>query len=244
MPHSIFAHLRANAVGYVALFVALGGSSYAAVRLAPGSVGSAAIAKNAVTHAKLAANSVGTANVANHSLRSSDFKSGTILQGLQGDTGTSGLDGLKGPTGAAGPTGPAGRDGSASIGARARMAGGSVSAPHGASTSVPVSGGTWTQAAGELDFVAGSVTLHTPASCTGSFGNSLVISVDGTPLTFAAAPTVPASTTLTIPLVVGTLAEPNGGTSHTLTASLANSCTKSGEDYSINGVSVDAVKIG
>jgi hypothetical protein len=250
MPHRIFVHLRANAVGYVALFVALGGSSYAAVRLTPGSVHSSALAKGAVTHTKLAANSVRSGNVANGSLSSGDFKPGSFLQGLKGDAGASGgaglkgLDGLKGASGDAGPTGPAGRDGSASIGMQARLSGGSVSAPHGASTSVPVTGGTWTQSAGELDFIAGSATIHIPASCTGSFGNSLVVSVDGTPATFALAPAIPASTTVTVPLVVGTLSEPDSDTPHTMTAALANSCTKSGEDYSVSGVKIDAVKIG
>jgi hypothetical protein len=249
MPHRIFVHLRANVVGYVALFIALGGSSYAAVRLAPGSVHASAIAKGAVTHSKLATNSVRSGNIANGTLGSADFKSGTFLQGLKGDAGASGssglkgLDGLKGPTGNAGPTGAAGRDGSASIGMQARMSG-SVSAPHGASTSVPVTGGTWTQSAGELDFIAGSATIHVPSSCTGSFGNALVVSVDGTAQTFAVAPTVPASTTVTVPLVVGTLSEPDSDTPHTLTASFGNSCTKSGEDYSVTGVKIDAVKIG
>jgi hypothetical protein len=249
MLHRIFVHLRANAVGYVALFVALGGSSYAATRLAPGSVRTSAIAKGAVTHSKLASNSVSSANVANASLGSSDFKPGTFLQGLKGDAGAAGsgglrgLDGLKGDAGPTGPAGPAGHDGSASLGMQARAAG-SVSAPHGAATSVPVTGGTWTQPAGKLDFIAGSVTLQTPATCTGSFGNSLIVSVDGTPQTFAVAPTVPASSTVTVPLVVGTLSEPDNDTSHTLTASLANSCTKSGEDYGVSGLKIDAVQLG
>ena len=35
----LLTHVRSNAVAYVALFVALGGTSYAATQLAPGSVG-------------------------------------------------------------------------------------------------------------------------------------------------------------------------------------------------------------
>jgi hypothetical protein len=121
---------------------------------------------------------------------------------------------------------------------------GSVTAPHGASTNIPVTGGTWTQSAGELDFIAGSVTLQVPASCTGSFGNALVVSVDGAAQTFAVGPTLPASTSVTVPLVVGTLSEPGSDTQHTVTAAFANSCTKSGEDYGVSKVKIDAVKIG
>ena len=46
-----------------------------------------------------------------------------------------------------------------------------------------------------------------------------------------------------MPFLVGTLAEADKDTSHTLTASFANSCTKDGEAYSVTGLSVDVVKI-
>jgi Collagen triple helix repeat (20 copies) len=253
MPYRIFRHVRANVIAYLALFVALGGSSYAAVRLTPGSVTSSALARHAVTRTKLANNSVTGANVVGKSLTSSDFKPGSVLRGLKGDMGASGdrglqgLEGLRGDAGPAGPTGAtgaAGRDGSASIGGRARLSGSAVSAAHGASTPVPLTGATWTQSAGELDFLAGSATVKIPATCTGSFGNALIVSVDGAAQTFALAPAAPASTTVTVPLVVGTLSEPDHDVSHTLSAALGNSCTKSGEDYSVVGVNIDAVKIG
>jgi hypothetical protein len=247
MPQKVVAHLRSNVIGYLALFVALGGSSYAAVRLAPGSVTTSALAPHAVTHAKLGKSSVSAANIVNRSLTSSDLKPGAILQGLKGDVGSkgaagpSGLGGIDGLKGDAGPQGPPGRDGSASLGAKARLAS-AVSAPHGANTNVPVNGGSWTQSAGELDLITGTTTVHTPAGCTGSFGNSLVVSVDGTPTTFAAIPAVPASTTVTVPLVVGTLSEPDSDVQHTLTAQLANSCTGKGEDYSVSDVKIDTIK--
>jgi hypothetical protein len=119
---------------------------------------------------------------------------------------------------------------------------GSLTAPHGASTSVPLNSNSWTQASGELDLVVGSVTLQTPSACTGSIGNALVISVDGTATTFGLAPTAPASTTMTVPIVVAGLMEPTASASHTVTASLANSCTKSGEDFTVNNVKLDVVR--
>jgi hypothetical protein len=249
------AHLRGNAVGYLALFVALGGSSYAAVRLTPGSVNSAALARGAVTHAKLAHNSVTSANVSKGALTTADFKPGTFLKGLKGDAGApgaaglKGLDGIPGLKGDAGPQGPqgvqglAGKDGSAAIAAKARLAN-TITAPHGSSTSVPLSNSSWTQSAGQLNLLAGSVTLAIPATCTGSFGNSFVVTVDGQANTFAVAPTIPAGTTVTMPILVGTLSEPDGDTHHTMTASFANSCTKGGEDFAVNGAKLDVITIG
>ena len=69
----------------VALFVALGGASYAAVKIPKNSVGAAQIKKNAVTSAK----------VKDRSLLAKDFKAGQIPAGAKGETGA---------TGPAGPT--------------------------------------------------------------------------------------------------------------------------------------------
>jgi hypothetical protein len=161
-----------------------------------------------------------------------------------GGTGPAGPAGPAGPTGAAGaagPAGPAGHDGNGAVQIRA-SASGAVTAPHGANTSVPLSGGSWTQGAGDLDLVVGSVTLQTPATCTGSFGNALVINVDGAATTFAIAPTAPASSTVTMPIAVAGIMEPGSSANHSVTASLANTCTKSGEDYTVTGVKLDVVK--
>jgi hypothetical protein len=235
MRTAIFAHLRGNIVGYTALFLALGGTSYAAVQLSPGSVTSRALARGAVTHTKLAANSVTGANVKAGTLTGSVFKSGTITNGA--------IRGPKGDQGPAGPAGPAGPGGGASVGARARFSGG-VTGTHGAQTAVPLSGAnTWTQAANELDLITGSMTVTVPSTCTGSFGNALIASVDGTPAAFATAPTAPAGATLTIPFIIGTLAEPGQAAQHTLTATFGNSCTKDGEDYGVKDVKVDVIKV-
>jgi hypothetical protein len=105
-----------------------------------------------------------------------------------------------------------------------------------------LSGASWTQAPGELDLLVGSVTMQTPATCTGSIGNALVVNVDGTATTFALAPSAPASSTVTVPIAVAGIMEPTASSSHTITASLANSCTKAGEDYTVTGVKLDIVK--
>jgi hypothetical protein len=240
MRATVLAHVRANVIGYLALFVALGGTSYAAVRLKPGSVTSSALATRAVTHAKLDRNSVTSLNVKAGTLAGSDFKSGTLVKGaIKGPKGDKGDTGARGGAGA---TGPQGLPGGASVGARARFSG-SVAAPKGASTAVPLSGNTWTQVANEVDLMTGSMTVQIPASCTGSFGNALVVNVDGTATTFALAPTAPASTTVTMPFNVGTLSEAAQATPHTVTASFGNSCTKDGETFTISDVHLDVIRV-
>jgi hypothetical protein len=228
MLNRITSHLRGNAVAYVALFTALGGTSYAAVRLAPGSVTSRAIANGAVTHSKLAVHSIGPAN----------FKPGALQSALGANGGKPG--GKGGGAGPAGPQGAAGHDGSASVALRARSTGG-ISGPHGSTTNIPLTSGSWTQAASDLNLLTGSATLTIPQACTGSFGNAVAISVDGIPNTFAVAPAAPAGATVTVPLVVSEVMEPGADTQHTVTAKLQNSCTKSGEDYSLSDLKLDVV---
>jgi hypothetical protein len=98
MQARIGSHVRRHAVGYLALFVALGGTSYAAVNLPKNSVGtkqlktgavttkklarsavsSSKIAPNSVSSSKLADNSVGGAKVADGSLTASDINTATL----------------------------------------------------------------------------------------------------------------------------------------------------------------------
>jgi hypothetical protein len=56
-------HLKHNVVAYLALFIALGGTSYAAVNLPAGSVGTKQLRNGAVTNKKLAKGSVGAADL-------------------------------------------------------------------------------------------------------------------------------------------------------------------------------------
>ena len=97
----------AMVVACLALLVALGGTSVAAVKLARNTVGTAQLKNNAVTSPK----------VKNHSLLRVDFANGQVPAGPRGAAGPAGPAGARGPTGAAGPAGAAakwaliGRDG-------------------------------------------------------------------------------------------------------------------------------------
>jgi len=94
---------HATVVAYLALFVALGGSSVAAITLANNSVKSKHIAKGQVKRSDIGRNAVNSAKVAAGSLRSSDFAADQIPPGPAGPAGPKGD---KGDTGDTGPIGP------------------------------------------------------------------------------------------------------------------------------------------
>ena len=118
--HHVLAHRPSPAlvVACLALFVAVGGSAYAAVSLPANSVGTVQLKNSAVTGAKLAGGSVGAANVRAGSLLARDFKAGQLpagAEGPQGATGAQGPQGATGPQGPQGVPGPAGSQGSPGI---------------------------------------------------------------------------------------------------------------------------------
>jgi hypothetical protein len=77
----IVTHFRSQFIGYLALFIALGGTSYAVT--------------------KLPANSVTSREVKNRSLLARDFRSGQLRPGPQGPQGPQGPAGPQGPPGTA-----------------------------------------------------------------------------------------------------------------------------------------------
>src|SRR3954452_24027498 len=82
MRSAVVQHIRSNLVGYLALFVALGGTSaYAAntvfsTDIVDGQVKTADLANIAVTEDKVAANSVNSGRVINGSLTAQDLAPG------------------------------------------------------------------------------------------------------------------------------------------------------------------------
>ena len=113
---------HATVVAYLALFVALGGSSYAAISIGSGNirnssirsedigtgqVHSSDIRNNDVQGIDIANSAIGTTDVKNHSLLATDFAPGQLPAGAQGAQGPQGLKGDKGDKGDAGPAGTA-----------------------------------------------------------------------------------------------------------------------------------------
>ena len=89
---------HSTVAAYLALFIALGGNSYAAAKLP----------KNSVGASQIKANGVGTSEVKNGSLRKVDFRSSELTvvpagaQGSKGDKGDKGDRGLQGERGSTG----------------------------------------------------------------------------------------------------------------------------------------------
>ena len=86
----------AMVVALLALFIALAGTSYAAIKLPANSVGTQTIKNTAIHRVDLAANAVDSARVVDHTLLARDFKAGQLPAG--------GLPGPAGPKGDAGAT--------------------------------------------------------------------------------------------------------------------------------------------
>ena len=93
-------------VAAIALLVALGGTSIAAVTVV--------LPRNSVGTLQLQDNAVVSSKVKNGSLLARDFRSGQLPRGLRG---LRGLEGPPGPAGAAGTAGPAGATGPAGVAA-------------------------------------------------------------------------------------------------------------------------------
>jgi hypothetical protein len=142
LPRATFA----NVVSCIALFVALGGASYAAVELPRNSVGAKQIVQGSVDNSK----------VKKGSLLKTAFKAGQLPAGRRGSTGPAGAQGptgAKGDPGAQGPPGPAGPVQLVAV------------APFAAQTlSVDGKWHTWTS----VTFTAAANTIYAPVSDTGS----------------------------------------------------------------------------
>ena len=164
-----------DVVATLALFTALGGTSYAAVELGRGEVERSNVARDAVTSAKVAPGSLRRSDVAPPALRPG--RPG--LPGPAGAVGPSGQAGAPGLRGADGPSGSPGRDGAPGTSAshpprRATTAaleapatsfyGTDASLPEGAFP--PLRNATWTQPAGQLALTAGWVEVRFPPTCS------------------------------------------------------------------------------
>jgi hypothetical protein len=115
-------------ISLVALFVALGGTTYAATSLPKNSVGTNQLKNNAVNSRK----------VKNHSLLAADFKPGQLRAG---PTGKTGAQGPTGPPGVQGVQGPAGLQGDPGVSGYKQVdsfSPGDSSSPQNASADCPV----------------------------------------------------------------------------------------------------------
>ena len=90
----------------IAVFIALGGSSYAALK-----VTSANVRNNSLKSADVRNNTLKSVDVKDNSLLAKDFQAGQLPAGGQGTQGAAGPQGPEGPQGPQGERGAAGADG-------------------------------------------------------------------------------------------------------------------------------------
>lgn len=100
MQLALLRHLRRNAVAYLALFIALGGTSVAAVTVITGKN----VKNSSLTGVDVKDSSLTGGDIKNRSLRPADFRGS--VQGPQGDPGPQGPKGDTGAKGAQGDPGP------------------------------------------------------------------------------------------------------------------------------------------
>jgi hypothetical protein len=101
----VVSHVRQQFLGALALFIALGGTSYA---VATNSIGSPQIKDNSILSKDIRDNAVSTKDIKNSSLLAADFKPGQLPAGPAGPAGPTGARGSDGTPGAPGATGPKG----------------------------------------------------------------------------------------------------------------------------------------
>jgi hypothetical protein len=101
----------ANVIAGLALFIALGGSSYAALQIPKSSVGTQQLKRNAVTSPKVKPGSLLVSDF--RASQRSQLRGPAGPEGPRGATGPEGLNGPRGATGAEGPEGPRGATGPA-----------------------------------------------------------------------------------------------------------------------------------
>jgi hypothetical protein len=80
MARGLLRFLRGNTIALLALFVALGGTTYAATALPKNSVGAKQLKKNAVTNPKIRKGAVTGAKVANNSIKGADVLESSLAK--------------------------------------------------------------------------------------------------------------------------------------------------------------------
>ena len=106
----------AMVISLIALFVALGGTGYAAA-----TIGSAQIKNNSIKSADVKNNAIKGTDVKDGSLAATDFARGALPAGAQGARGPAGPAGARGPQGDRGPQGERGLRGEAGTNAANRV---------------------------------------------------------------------------------------------------------------------------
>jgi hypothetical protein len=231
-------------VALMALFVALGGSSYAALALKANSVSSTHIKNGQVKRVDLGKGSVNSSKVANGVLLAEDFAAGQLPAGERGPQGPQGAQGPQGVQGLPGQPGADGAD-RGTIAAQPRCSGcpvssGAINTP----VPIPLTNSQWTQDTNEGNIIFVEVELTPPAgTCSGTGGPFpgfsgvyVTVKLDGSQV--LASPTgFAGQSAQTSQGFSGYMFPPDSDEAHTVTAEVADNCSGS-ENGSVEDVKV------
>jgi hypothetical protein len=214
----MLAHVRANAIAYLALFIALSGTSYAATQLPVKSVGAKQLKSNAVT----------TAKVKDGNLIAKDFKAGQL------------------PAGATGPAGPAGKAGTAVV-ARARFTGDQIGSGIQSPVPLTGAGYTQAATELDLLYGVATIDIPEAVLCGANKVVSISVKVDSfSVLSFSLNSGVfddPATVEFALtPTALRAVFEPGTATARTVTATLFDSCDQ-GAHYHLRNLKIDVVGV-
>jgi hypothetical protein len=227
-------------VALAALFVALGGSSYAALALKQNSVLSKHIKNGQVKGVDLGKASVDSSKVVNGKLLAEDFATGQLPageRGAQGSQGAQGAQGLKGEPGADGAD-------RGTIAAQPRCSGCPVSSgPTNTPVPIPLTDSQWTQDTNEGNILFVEVELTPPVgTCTGTggpfpgfSGAAVTVMLDGSVIASPAG--AAGQPTQTSQGFSGYIFPPDTDEPHTVTAEVADNCAGS-ENATVEDVKV------
>ena len=176
----------------------------------------------------------------------------TGLQGPKGDTGATGLQGPNGDAGATGLQGPPGT----TIATHLRNIGSLSTTGVSRVLDWPLTGGAWTQKAGETDLFFGQLTFTNPTTCDTTdptkwaYGSLFVnVMIDGAFAIGWVNPTFSpsgAGTTQTVAFSFGrggALFSTESTSEHTATAIAGDSCAGAGQDFTLSSLVVDVVAV-
>jgi hypothetical protein len=229
----------AMVVALAALFVALGGSSYAALVLKANSVSSKHIKNGQVKGVDLGKASIDSSKVVNGKLLAEDFAAGQLPAGARGPQGP---QGPQGATGAPGAAGTDGADGSALI-AQARCDGCPVeSGDPFDPQDIPLTESDWTQLPDEANELWVEMTWSPPPTCTAApgplpAGGRVQVLLDGNPDPIAISEDLAGSGVRTVTFPATHLFSEAAG-EHFVTALVGDNCTGS-ENAMVDEVKVD-----
>jgi hypothetical protein len=235
----------AMVVALAALFVALGGSSYAALALKANSVSSKHIKNGQVKGVDLGKASVDSSKVVNGKLLAEDFAAGQLPAGERGPQGPQGAQGAQGAQGLKGEPGADGADGldRGTLAAQPRCD--TCPVPSGAESTpvdIPLTDSEWTQDTNNGNILFYEVTwTPPPAGCTaatGVAGAQVQVQLDGNPISVIQLPAGAGENTTQG--FSGYIFAPDIAELRTVTAQVADNCTGT-QNAEVQDVKVDVI---